>query len=448
MGTFIHTVCVPTGDNRHVSEHIARWLDRKGFAPLTTPPRFPTATDDERGCFLVSNDRWTVVLYSALGGFEPEGERLIYELGGLDLPLLRLFVHDSDAWGYQIIKDRKTVSGFVSPARFADEASPNDGDIDYLCETFGFGGRELELEQIMRRRHLFKEVLMLRFCAILDIAGATLDYRDLDEQFLGREPPKQIGGCRVMRLRFRREGSDPSRTSIDLHALAVREPTERTVETDAPAELPPQWRAHIEQIRQARMALAPIVWLLSGVVRAAFVLEVLVHKLAPRAFERRFADPLALAFDREACPPHVTLDGRVLINGRHRLALTLSEGVEPTTGGLLSDFGFRIGERDVRGEVLAPAAADERIRALFRLQPGARVIDDQRYVTGQHPARGLYVQQRRPDQAFWYETHVVHTPDAFVFFTIHGKDAPIPDTTRATLRRTIETLREVEPAGA
>ena len=102
MGADYWSQSVPADVHERVDVVVRSWLEAKGFEEIGDEPLFDLDKEIERGFFLFWNDRWTVVVYSDL----EEVERLTFELAGkLELPVLQLWAHDSDLWGYELHGD-------------------------------------------------------------------------------------------------------------------------------------------------------------------------------------------------------------------------------------------------------------------------------------------------------------------------------------------------------
>ena len=110
MGTFFRSIAARTAAAESIKALVMRWLSAKGFEASDATPLF-ALDDSERGVFLFSNSKWVVVLYSQM---EAEGERLRHELTKLQVPLLEVWVHDSDIWGYDLYDDENLVVSFNS----------------------------------------------------------------------------------------------------------------------------------------------------------------------------------------------------------------------------------------------------------------------------------------------------------------------------------------------
>jgi hypothetical protein len=56
------------------------WLAARNFEPSGAIPQWPCDDELERGFFLFTNERWTIVLYSGIDGALQENNRLLLHL--------------------------------------------------------------------------------------------------------------------------------------------------------------------------------------------------------------------------------------------------------------------------------------------------------------------------------------------------------------------------------
>ncbi|MGB7537959.1 MAG: hypothetical protein WBM17_05435, partial [Anaerolineales bacterium] len=99
MGAFFSSHSLPGDVHELVDQKLGDWLSRKGFAE-PADPILDLCPEGERAYYLFWSERWTVVLFSQLD----EEERLLFELGNTGLPVLHLWLHDSDLWGYELYR--------------------------------------------------------------------------------------------------------------------------------------------------------------------------------------------------------------------------------------------------------------------------------------------------------------------------------------------------------
>src|SRR5205809_4093922 len=181
MGAFFQSVAIPTDSPGDVRTLVTTWLAAKGFEPRPEPPLFECDAETERGLCLFASDRWVVLLYSHM---DTEGPRLLHELGKLNRPLLRVWVHDSDLWGYDLHQDEELVASFNSHPHYFGYAEelplPANGDPALLCELCPVEAGAEAIARIQRGRALFKEVICRRFCQAIGAAPAGFGYRDIE----------------------------------------------------------------------------------------------------------------------------------------------------------------------------------------------------------------------------------------------------------------------------
>jgi len=103
---------------------LIQWLETKGYRLAAKRPLIEIDDETQRGAFVYWNKRWTILLFSEYGEFE----RLGYELAKLKRPILFLWLHDSDLWGYQVEFDRHTIASFNSNPTYFGKAEAYDAE--------------------------------------------------------------------------------------------------------------------------------------------------------------------------------------------------------------------------------------------------------------------------------------------------------------------------------
>jgi len=150
VGAFFNSICLPQDCATELKPLLIQWLETKGYRLAAKRPPIEIDDQTQRGAFIYWNKRWTILLYSEYGEFE----RLGYELAKLKRPILFLWLHDSDLWGYQVELDRRAIASFNSNPTYFGKAEetelPTNGDPELLCETFGLPGKEGEIRKLQR----------------------------------------------------------------------------------------------------------------------------------------------------------------------------------------------------------------------------------------------------------------------------------------------------------
>jgi hypothetical protein len=439
MGAFIDSLSVRTNDSAAVRTAIVRWLGAKGFELRAEAPLFQINSwedlhddSDERGVLLFSNAAWTVVLYSHM---TREGDRLLFELGQRDAPVLKTWVHDGDVWGYELHRRGDLLASFSSNLHYfgVDESMPlpRNGDPALLCEVCGLAGMEAQLEAAQRaRRQWFSEHLSERFCGVIGATPAKFDYRDLAGGTMVEPGLHTLGDFAVEHLYFVRRGAERAE-SPDLHALPLRLPP--AAETSPPGEIPPlplELRALGYFFRGFWFVMRPVIYVLAFILRAWLKWRHWRHKGEPQVPSDPFHQALLAAHK-----PSYRVDGRQLINDRHGCRITLPEQCAPGEHAIpYLVFHFTVQGQPVYCEAVRPSAIEA------RLQPwaGAVVLEDEKFFVGELRARCIVRQTVGHAATHTIHLFVVQGPRAFYAFTF-----PMPQPTAeivARLRQVVESF--------
>ena len=183
MGTFYNSICIPGQRPDAVRRTLERWLYLKGFEPLHAPILFDLDGDNERSAFLIWNERWTLLLYSHFD----EERRLIHDLQAQLEPLLYIWMHDSEVWGYDLFEHRGFLGSFVSnprdhlsfPSEPLGEGRPRI-HAGTLCHELGMPRLEPHLRRIEKRRGPAKDEICWDFCHALGVEAAAASYDQLE----------------------------------------------------------------------------------------------------------------------------------------------------------------------------------------------------------------------------------------------------------------------------
>lgn len=439
MGASFFNFAVPTTDTAAVEMLLNAWLEHKGFVRRDVTPRFECHREHERGVFLITGSRWTVILYSHA---IEEGRRLQFELGKLRLPSAQLWVYDSDHWGWRIFRDRKVVDAFYShpTAEIGDEEAnqPADGDPSVFADAFGLDDKVNDLASIQRARALFKERLLERFCAAIGASGASLSYRDLEEQYLGFDANRDLAGIKLRRLCFAREGYDGTTSSLRLHELKV-EP--RPQAKFAGPVIEPSPAVHL--VGGAIRAISLVVtWLFLaiGFIRRPFSGSNMPRTMSgvqADAMAGRFLDPAVGEIFRDL-PPSMSRDGALLINNRHRCAITLPPDAQAGDLRGMDTFFFTLDGVDVACRAFAPDRA-EHLRWLFQTAEGDDLSDDRSFNAGEMPGRAIYSRTSRAGGTWFGFFAIVQAPNAIYQFSAQ-RQQEIPPPARHRITEIVSSL--------
>lgn len=436
MGTFYNSICIPGERPGTVRRTLERWLYLKGFEPLHGPILFDLDGDNERSAFLVWNDRWTLLLYSHFD----EERRLIRDLQAQLEPLLYIWVHDSEVWGYDLFDHRGFLGSFVSNARsqlsFPEEPLGEERprmDARLLCRELGMPQLESHLRRIETRRSAFKDDVCWDFCRGLGVEAAAASYDQLES---GRTD--HLDGWKVEQFLFVRRDLQTVSAAINLseHHLMRRQTLAGFV-PDTAVELPPELLAKMERLRRRRhlklRLLQPISWLARAWRQGR-------ELLAERSDSPRPEPPLRPTFDTE-----MLADGRRrLVNARHRCAIVLEKGMESITVSSKPSavFAFLLGEIQVSCTARRLRWTDEVLRRPSR----STVLRDDKLRIGDLRARRLrFKLAPSPGRSTPSYLHldVLQTPNALYVF-LARLSAPAPAAVEESIRRVIESFRRID----
>jgi hypothetical protein len=396
------------------------------------PVLFDLDGENERSAFIVSNQRWTILFYSHW----EEERRLIRALQAEGAPLLYVWVHDSDVWGYDLFHEQGFAGSFNSNPRahqsFADEELGSrqrpTADPDAVCRMLDLPLRGRDLRRIERRRSAFKEDVCRQFCRLLGAEAAVSGYDDLEGGALSG-----LEGWHSEQLVFRMDLETLS-GEIDLsrHSLMTRKTMVGLVPYK-PVEFPPELLAEMERMRQRvrrrYQLLRPLSWLARGWRR-------LYEATSPRDGA---GPPAALP----AAPPNFRIEDADLVNDRHRCRITPAAGARSVSVSSKPSavFGFRIGET----QVICTARRLSKIDEVLRQPSGSRVLCDDKYTIAERNARhllfelppGFVAGSREP---FFLEVYVIQTERALYVFLHRYRNQLAPETA-AAIQDTVDSFR-------
>lgn len=440
MGVFYNSICVPGRRGEEVRRLLTRWLAVRGFEPRPGPVLFDLDDADERSAYLLHGERWTLLFFSHY----EEDRRLIYELGELERPLLYLWVHDSDVWGWDLFAGRELAGSFNSdPSSYESfddlpMGSPERpaGEPAELCRRFGLDpDLGVRIAQLQQRRGAFQEEVCAELAGLLGAGPAASSYDDLERGAL-----ELLDGWRCEHLFFVRRGSDERIERVDLHQHRVTRwlPGIATRPESTQLEISPEILREMARMRR-RMRLTmvwlrPLAWLARTWRRLTEAAARLRWSLRAGAAHRTTEAPSLASYRRL---------GRRLINDRHRCSIELPEGVEPTPAPSRPPlvFAFTVRRVGVTCTARRPHHLDEVLRRPSRSQ----VIRDEKYEVGGLRARHVLF-ELPPEfiaggkEASTLGMHVIQTEAAlYVFLYRHpGKPAPAVEL---AIRTVVESFR-------
>ena len=220
MGADLRTFSVRRASGQEVRDLVVSWLGAKGFQPCDETSLFPFDPEAERGVVLAETPDWTTIVFSH--EFE-EGDRLVFELNKLGKPVLDVWVHDSDIWGYRLHDDSKLIASFNSNPRYFGEPTelelPRNGDPELLCEICDLSIASGDIASIQRKWAVFKENLVERFCTKIGVEAGVFDYHDFEE-YLPR-PGRLVteSGIKIERILFTRHAGSHRSSARSLQSL-------------------------------------------------------------------------------------------------------------------------------------------------------------------------------------------------------------------------------------
>src|SRR5260370_1473173 len=435
MGTSFQSVAIHTSDGDEVKSLLLSWLSAKGFDPRPDQPLFE-CDDAERGLCLFWNDKWTVVLYSDM---IHEGERLIFELGKLGRPVLQMSVFDSDVWGYDLYLENELALSFNSnPSYFGRfvEPTPSNSDPTLLCQVCPVDVKEQDIAKIQRGRALFKEGLCREFCQALGVEPAGVGFRDIEEASL-TQGLCTLGGFRMEEMYFVSRDHRTADERTSLHDLRVA-PLDRGISAEGEqSALPPDLRTIALLFRIVSWIIRPVFFVLVLLLRFYLLVERVPFIRRLLSKQRPIHESRFLADLYELQTLTSRLEGRVLINDRHRCRITLPEGVEPHIGqDRLLLFAIRVDNLEVMVRALRPS----QLQAQLRLGAGMVLMEDSKFFVGALPARLLLFKIEQPKHgATYHYTCYLKAPPA-IYHSSFMCGEPISAETLARLRAVADSF--------
>ena len=436
MGADIRTFSVRRASGQEVRELVVSWLGAKGFRPCDGPSLFPFDPETERGIVLAETSDWTTIAFSHR--FE-EGDRLVFELKKLEKPLLEVWVHDSDIWGYRLHDSGKLVASFNSNPRYFGGTPeldlPQNGDPELLCEVCDLSVEPGTIASIQGKRAVFKERVAERFCAQIGADAAAYDYRDFDEVRLEPGRHTTTDGTEIERMYFVRSGTSRESTGRVLHEIVLHVPRAPRVDPQMEA-----WQAEMK----ARMLPLTILLRIVGwgfklgfwLLRPFFYLW-----LRKEILRQDSRGDILQELETLQNRPDVERQGPRLMNRRHGCSIEVPESAEVMQDiDLDAVFSFRLGGVHVD----CAALRSSQLRRQLKLWPGAEIVEDEKHFIGELPARTVELKYTSKDRKSHLVWHLAETPQALYRFQASGQ--ALSDDLRREFRTVFESFRLGETA--
>ena len=439
MGVFYNSFCLRGDRSEEVRSSLRRWLHARGFELSGQPMLFDLDGEAERSAFLVSDGRWTILVFSK---YEEEG-RLLRELATWSSPLVYVWVQDSEAWGYDVVVESGFAGSFTSDSKVfnsfeEDSADRPAAEPEELERLLGGTGSAAELRKIQRRRKVFAEDVCFDFCRWMRAEAAAVSYDDLE-----RGTVAELEGWKIEQLLFYHPDSvAPPAVGTDLHAIDLQDLGVFSV-LHPQSELTPELKAEVEEMRRrARLRwalLRPVSWLARGWGWAR-------ARLAPRLEAAGLSDPEA--DDRASDSAH---GGARRINERHHCQVTLARGMrsKPVSGKPAAVFAFEAGSTPITCTARRLWKIDDVLRPPSR----SEVLRDEKYST-ESGLRARHLLLKLPprymaetDDPSFLGLHVIETRVALYVFLYRFTREVKPEVDDA-VRLTAASFRQREGAQA
>lgn len=411
MGAFYRSYSIPGDVHEVVEQKITTWLSRKGFSEIKNPSVIDHEREGERAFYLFWNDRWTIILYS---NFE-EDERLLFELNLLQLPILHLWVLDSDVWGYELYLQRKPLIAFNSHPKYlgSNELSDVANDIPALLEKCALEDLAVaDIAAIQMKKGLFKERICEEFAKAIGARPAASQYEYLSENVA--ESP----GFSFIHRRFRKRGFDPV-GNFDLH---LRHAKAGGTEVFPLQQNPPLGFRVLALLM--RIIAIPLGWLMHFLI---------ARKIRSGDFPEGFGP----GFPGEQ---EYTFEENRLENPKRRCRIVLPDGAVHHDGsGILP---FKIGEHQV---VARAISANETMDILSGSQY-QEIEEDSNFEIGPLPAKyvlATFTMPQGKQLTKYFYHYFVQAPFAIYHFMLFTEVAMSP-AELDIFRKTIESFEIIE----
>jgi hypothetical protein len=446
-------ICIPRDaeavDQAALREPMEEWLAARNFEPHEAIPQWPCDDELERGFFIFSNPRWTILLYSGIDGALQEDNRLLLHLGRSGRPLLYVWSF-AGAWGYRIHEGREVLDAYHSGHDLAPEWLTDytgHGDLSFLCETFGLSARPRMLEQIRRSRVIAREDVVARFCEELGLSPAALGYSEVEWRFLTDEAKGTYGGFELQRGYYGKRGFRPGCSSLKLHEVPARAQAGNTTAGWWPGLGMDIDEGYLLGIRRLfaliGAILLPIHWLFFTIFKTASWTDRFYTFMG---WNQRSAHPGAFAKElfAEASRAPFVVEGSRLVNPLRGCEITIPTNARPMVRECAGVFAFKIGKIQVQCDAVRPDA-EGHIRRMFFYPPGFTIVADDLFTVGPYPARLIGWKMEQEKRLMFVNHWIVQTPDAFFEFSCGTDRVERAEEILSVMRRVVESFRVSKP---
>jgi hypothetical protein len=304
---------LPGANAADVCEALQQWHSAEGYERVTSRLLFECRyTEEEVRAYVMSNERWCVVLYS-----DAENTSKLRRALSRFPAVVQLWA-DDDRWGYHFDEYGEQVARFGTLRR---RASLWEGDLAHVASACGVPEALPRLKRIQSGRFLFNEKPCSEFCDALQAPVAALSFHAVDEANAGMIKERLIAGWKCQMLCFlRRQPKTNENRRNDVPSF-----TPQLTDADR------QTIARMEKkIKWLRCLVAPITFV-AGLLTIPLVALLVVAGLVgsvPGVRRSCFGKSVAFRDDfvrqLSGLPPKLILiQGESVTNTRHGCSLTV-----------------------------------------------------------------------------------------------------------------------------
>lgn len=444
MGAWTQSLAIQSRDRTEVRQTIINWMLAKGFVLNSEPRLFRCDDERERGVYLFSNAAWSIVLYSQK--FD-ELERLVFELKKLNRRLLFLSCFDSDEWGYRLFSGREMVDKYLVNTHYFVWPPDTRQHAATLCECLAIPEQVAEITRILRKRAVFSETVLQRFCESLNIVPAGLGYEDIDSVVLGFSGVWDIVGFQSEHLFFVRQNAREA--LFPLHSFTV---TSVTSSNHGAMPVPPEleeWDNHARtQMHLIQLLLWPLRLIIYGFGWLAWLglwLNGTLRRRGKRG-EPTWGDGRLSTFLSELAKLQTSqrVDEGWLVNDRYACRIALpSNAVPHESRVLMSDdiFSLAINGNNVRGRAVRPSE----LSPLFIQSQFHSIVRDESFFVGLFPARLMIFEcANHPQGSVFTANCILEGARTYYRFTITSTHE-LSEASAETLRALVSTFQSLMP---
>ncbi len=395
--------------------------------------------ETERSAFVISNQRWTVVVFSK---YEEE-HRLLYELRTWASRLIYIWVQDNDVWGYDAVGEDGFAASFSSDPKLYRSFPDSDferppADPEEVCRFLEVPEHMAELQALHRRRSMFAEDDCGELCTLLGVDAAALSYDDLE-----RDQIEGLDDWQIEQMLFYHPDSiAPPPCGTDLHRIDLADLGASQSGMPSQSRITPDILAEVEKMRQRAqlrvLLLRPVSWV-------ARSWRWMLERLAPRPTPSQ-ALPIPLLEELGEAGDEAGNTAE-LYNERHQSGVTPAPGLvpQPVSGKPALVWAFRA----AGVPVTCTARRRWKIADVLRPPRGSEVLRDEKYrlLSGLDARHLLFKLPPRymagsTDPSF-LGLHVIETHQALYVFLYRFKKDLRPEVEDA-VRETAMSFRLVE----